>query len=442
MKKKILIIGSGFNALSTAFFFNKRGDDVNLYFENNLKGVLGSIKIENENFDLGYQFFDGLDKETENFIKSMFGSDSLHNFKYGASTFSNNHFYAYHAIPYWPTYGKLFVFKAFIFYLISFFKNLFFHKKKNENLGNAYNDLPPNIKSIIEKACKKHFQISSDKLAVNAYQWSTFTQIRQTLFNDKISNFLKKNSKFFDEKLASRRLSNSKLENISLYPKNKNMEYIADKLINNLTDNGVIFKKTDLNDLKIDNFEKKIKINNEIFDKIIVTTGLENSQRLFKTNINDNVEHFVSQIFLYFTVKFVNFKFQYTHINDVDLICSRISNCSLYSKLTKEGNNVLIAEVPLSIENELWENDDKLKLMAWNEIQKCGMLDDKSNYKSVKIIKVKKTVAVPKVHYYETLNKFKEIINKKYKNNVEFIGQGIISRHNFVKELLKKSAQL
>ena len=81
-------------------------------------------------------------------------------------------------------------------------------------------------------------------------------------------------------------------------------------------------------------------------------------------------------------------------------------------------------------------------LMAWNEIQKCGMVDDKLNYKSVKIIKVKKTVAVPKVHYYETLNKFKEIINNKYKNNVEFIGQGIISRHNFVKELLKKSTQL
>ncbi len=373
----------------------------------------------------------------------MFGKENLHNFKYGASTFSNNYFYAYHAIPYWPAYGRFFILKALIFYLMSFFKNLFFSKKKkNENLEDAFNDLPPNINSIIKKACKKHFQISSEKLAVNAYQWSTFTQIRQTLFNDKISNFLKKKSKFFDQKLASRRLSNSKLENISLYPKNKNMEFLADKLINSLTDNGVVFKKTDFNDLKIDNFEKKIKINNEIFDKIIVTTGLENSQRLFKTNINNDVEHFVSQIFLYFTVKLVNFKFQYTHINDIDLICSRISNCSLYSKLTKEGNNVLIAEVPLSIENELWENDKKLKLMAWNEIQKCGMVDDKLNYKSVKIIKVKKTVAVPKVHYYETLNKFKEIINNKYKNNVEFIGQGIISRHNFVKELLKKSTQL
>ena len=165
---------------------------------------------------------------------------------------------------------------------MSFFKNLFFSKKKkNENLEDAFNDLPPNINSIIKKACKKHFQISSEKLAVNAYQWSTFTQIRQTLFNDKISNFLKKKSKFFDQKLASRRLSNSKLENISLYPKNKNMEFLADKLINSLTDNGVVFKKTDFNNLKIDNFEKKIKINNEIFDKIIVTTGLENSQRLF-----------------------------------------------------------------------------------------------------------------------------------------------------------------
>ena len=41
----------------------------------------------------------------------MFSNEDLYNFKYGASTFSNNFLYRDHAIPYWPAYGKLFVIK-------------------------------------------------------------------------------------------------------------------------------------------------------------------------------------------------------------------------------------------------------------------------------------------------------------------------------------------
>ena len=120
MKKKFLIIGSGFNALAAAYFLKNKNYDVKVIFEKNIKGVLGSIKVENENFDLGYQFFDGLDQESEKFIRNMFSNEDLYNFKYGASTFSNNFLYKDHAIPYWNSYGKLFVIKAFIFYLINF----------------------------------------------------------------------------------------------------------------------------------------------------------------------------------------------------------------------------------------------------------------------------------------------------------------------------------
>ena len=91
-----------------------------------------------------------------------------------------------------------------------------------------------------------------------------------------------------------------------------------------------------------------------------------NTQRLFKRNLEKNDEHYISQIFIYFTIKKVDFNFQYTQINDIDLYCSRISNCSLYSKITKENNHVLIAEIPLTNENKLWDNDNKLKDVAWN----------------------------------------------------------------------------
>ena len=143
MTNKILIIGSGFNALATAHFLKNKNYDVKIIFEGNIKGVLGSVKIENESFDLGYQFFDGLDQETERFIRDMFSNEDLYNFKYGASTFSNNFLYEDHAIPYWLSYGKLFVFKAFIFYLKNFFKSFFLkdEKKKFNNLSDLFNQL-------------------------------------------------------------------------------------------------------------------------------------------------------------------------------------------------------------------------------------------------------------------------------------------------------------
>ena len=130
MTKKILIIGSGFNALATAHFLKNKNYDIKILFERSLKGVLGSVKIENENFDLGYQFFDGLDKETDKFIREMFSNEDLYDFKYGASTYSNDLLYEDHAIPYWISYGKLFITKAFIFYLKNFFKSFFFKNKK------------------------------------------------------------------------------------------------------------------------------------------------------------------------------------------------------------------------------------------------------------------------------------------------------------------------
>ena len=224
MTNNYLIIGSGFNALATAYYLKEMKYNVKVIYEGNFKGVLGSLKIENESFDLGYQFFDGLDQETNQFITNMFSNEDLHDFKYGASTFTNNFFYKDHAIPYWMSYGKLFVIQAFIFYLKKFLISIFFKNKKNfHNLLDLYNELPPNIRYIMSKGCEKHYQIKPHELDIVANEMSTFTNFRQTLFRDNISNFLKKNSQFFDDHLASRRKSNSSLDNISLYQKEKKL---------------------------------------------------------------------------------------------------------------------------------------------------------------------------------------------------------------------------
>ena len=439
MAKKILIIGSGFNTLATAHFLKNKNYNIKIIFERNVKGVLSSVEIENESFDLGYQFFDGLDHETEKFIKEMFSNEDLYNFGYGASTYSNNLFYEDHAMPYWMSYGKLFTIKAFIFYLINFLKSFFKkNQKKINNLSDLYSQLPPNIRRIVSKGCEKHYQVSPHELEAVANEMSTFTNFRQTLFNDSISNFLKRNSDFFDKHLASRRKSNYNLDSISLYPKGKNMEFVTDKLIKKLKNQGVVFEQCNFDEINMMPFSNHVQFNNEKFNNVLITTSLSNTQRLFKINLEKTYEHYVSQVFIYFTVKKIDFKFQYTQINDLDLYCSRISNCSLYSKTTGDNNHVLIAEIPLTDDNKLWNDDNKLKDIAWNEIIKSGIVKNEAKYKTAKILKVAKTFPIPKLNFFDFLDEIDLNLKKKFSGNVNMIGQGIFTRHKFVKELMDK----
>lgn len=439
MTKKFLIIGSGFNALASAYFLKNKNYDVKIIFERNIKGVLGSIKIENESFDLGYQFFDGLDQETDKFIRNMFFNEDLHNFKYGASTYSNNLLYEDHAMPYWMSFGKIFIFKSFIFYLKKFLKSFFLKKKKKfNNLSDLFNELPPNIKYIVSKGCEKHYQIKPLELEIVANEMSTFTNFRQTLFNDYISNLLKKNSQFFDEHLASRRKSNHNLENISLYPKGKNMEFITDKLIEKLKSQGVIFEQCNFDQIDLIPNLKQVEFNNEKFDQVLITTSLSNIQRLFKINMEKKYEHYVSQVFVYFTVKKIDFKFQYTQVNDLNLYSSRISNCSLYSKLTGENNHLLIVEIPLTENDKLWNEDNKLIDIAWNEIIKCGIINSETKYNTSKVLKITKTFPVPMVNFFTFLDEINLNLKNKFYGNVNTIGQGIFTRHKFIKELFNK----
>lgn len=439
MTEKILILGSGFNALASAYFLKTKNYNVKIISERGVKGVLGSVEMENQSCDLGYQFFDGLDEETDVFIRKMFSNDDLYDFEYGASTFSNSYLYEDHAIPFWMSYGKLFVLKAFIFYLKKLSLSFFYKKNKIvQNLSELYKDLPPNIGNFLSKGCKKNYQIEPQELDPLANEMSTITNFRQTLFNDTFSNFLKNRSSFFDKHLASRRKSNSSLKGISLYPKGKNMEFITNKLISKLKKEGVIFENNNFDNINLISDSNFVEFNNEKFNSVLITTNLSNIQRLFKLDMDKSYEHYVPQIFIYFTLDKIDFKFQYIQMNDLNLYCSRISNYSLYSNFSADNNHVLIAEIPLSPLNKLWQNDDELIRIAWNEIRKSGILKEKIHmeYKTAKVLKIKKTFPIPKVNFFETLYKIQLSLEKKFSGNVKMLGQGIFTRHKFIKELL------
>ena len=62
----------------------------------------------------------------------------------------------------------------------------------------------------------------------------------------------------------------------------------------------------------------------------------------------------------------------------------------------------------------------------------------KDKYLNAKVIKIEKTFAVPKIKFFDFLNEIDLNLKNRFYGNINMIGQGIFTRHKFVKELLNK----
>ena len=432
--KKIVIIGSGFRALMTAFFCLKYSNDVSLISNNkNIHGVMSPIKWLGGNFDKGYHFFDGFNENNKNLLENFVGQENLYNFGYGATTYTNNRIYYDHGIPYWPHKSFYFALDALVQY---FFKSL---KSEKNNIKN-YNDLlelyPSNISKVLRKACLRNTNLDPEKLSHLVCGFSHFLCHRQTILPDFFSNILKKNN-FFNSRIASRRKTLN-LDMISLYPKGKHIGYIAEIMENKLKKLGLKFivsQKT-----KIFKKDEKISINCDgnsfNTDIIFLTTELDSALNLFDEKVTEKKNnHYVSQLFYYFSTNKTFSKYQYVHGNDVNIHTNRGTNFSLYGEKTEENESVISAEVPTNLNSELWNNPEKYKDIIWNELKLMKMADKNQKYINYKIFNLKKTLAIPLVDFEESLHNFKGLLNTKYSNKIILPGIGTFTRNIFIESL-------
>ena len=87
------------------------------------------------------------------------------------------------------------------------------------------------------------------------------------------------------------------------------MEFIADKLIDRLKNQDVIFEQCNFDEVNLFSNLKNVQFKSEKFDQVLITTSLSNIQRLFKINLEQNYEHYISQVFIYFTIKKLTLNF-------------------------------------------------------------------------------------------------------------------------------------
>ena len=432
-----VIIGSGFRAFITAYFCLKKNKKVLIVSNSkNLSGVLKPIKWDGALIDKGYQFFDGLDLYSKNILENFVGKENLTDFGYGAASLTNGKIYDYHAVPYWPNHGKLFVLSAIIQTLLNFFLK----KDRKKNEIKSYADLiknhPSNIKEILYKACERNFSCSPEKVSFLSEDFSPFLCYRLTLFSDKLGKFLKKHFSSLDNILAIRRNSLDS-ENYSLYPKQKNMGFIAEIMEKKLRDKGAIFELSKQS--KIYNENKLIvKTDNSTIstEKIFLASELDDALNFFedKPKLNPS-NYYVPQMFFIFKTSKIVSKFQYVMGNDLKFFINRASNVSLYGEKTFDNKCIIIAEVPMSPFSENWKNPENILEKVWNELKIMKMVDKDETMGKYNIFKAEKTFCLPLINFDKNLSILKNFIKEKYNNSVFIPSAGRITRGNYIKDL-------
>ena len=432
--KKIIIIGSGFRAMMTAYYCLKMTKDVKIITNNNnLHGVMSPIQWLGGNFDKGYHFFDGFNEANKMILEEFVGKENLHDFGYGAATFTNKKVYENHGIPYWPHKGILFTLNCLIKYILIAFRR---ENKDIKSYKDLLKTLPKNIGEILEKACIRNTNLYPDQLSHIVNRYSHFLCYRQTILPDFLSNILKKIN-FFDKRIASRRKSLN-LDQISLYPKGKCIGYAAKIMEEKLKKLGLkvlISKKNN-----ITNYQENLMVSCDTEDVsadfIFITTELDDALNLFKEKVTTkNNNHYVSQVLYYFATNKIYSKYQYIHGNDVDIYTNRATNFSLYGEKTKNNENVISSEVPTKIGSELWNNPEKFKDTIWKELENMGMVKKNQKYSDCKIFNIEKTLSIPLINFDNTLKEFHKLINSNYSNKIFLPGVGTFTRNIFMESL-------
>ncbi len=435
----IVIIGSGYRALVSAYLALKKNKKVLIISKTkNLLGIMSPLSWQGGKFDKGYQFFDGLNEHTKNFLNDFVGKEVLHDFGYGSATITNNKLYPYHASAYWPHEGKFFCLKVFIKHLLNFKRNINAYIDKAESYNDLLNLLPKEIKEIITKECERRIGLKPGELSFSAQNSPRF-QFRQAILPDNISTFLKKKFKYFEYTLASRRKSIG-LECISLYPKGKNLGFAGEIMEKKVLEKGA--KIISLDGLKIYNDDlgmvKIVSQGSSIkTKKIYIVTELDDALNFFEKKITDKSSiYYLPQIFYFFSINKINSEFQYVMGNNIGGLINRANNMSLYGEKTSNNEFVISAEVADNKDKLLWNDPESYTEKVWREIQLMGLANKNQNFIRHDIFPIKKTTPLELVSFNKVLKELKIYTKNNFSNKVVFPGLGIpFSRVIFLKEV-------
>lgn len=440
MKKRILVIGGGYDGILTAALLSKNDFlDITLVEKSSsLGGIKNSIKKGQYYFDIGCHFFNNYDDENTKIILEILKNEFIPiNLKYASKY--NNKITQNIISPDLRDDKNIKNIKDKII------KNILSSNLKNsssKNLLDEYvNVFGNDVANLLANFFKKYFRYDMNIISKNSFSGSFFNKL--FIFDNKDAIEYKKNP-LIDQHIAVTSdvphheiypNYNKKIKYKNYYPKYNGFKGFCDNAFEYLTNNNV---NVILNfDVEINNENCDVIIDDKLekFDYIIWSTDiniLEN--KLFKTDELSKSIAYTPIVIVYFEVdakKCSNLT--YVHDYDNDYLV-RISNMGIYSNQIFDGKTFLCVEI-------FPNADDKIFINPTDHIEEIVNIIRKNYFyngdyiKYLYHLKTEKSYKFPKVDFETQIDILEnKIINK----NIIFKKDLTISADSILESVYKK----
>ncbi len=401
------IVGSGIKGILAAKKFSNKGN-VNLIEQaNRIGGILNGKKWKNYHLDFGCQLFDKILTENQrdfielaqnNYItlKEKIGSLNNGHFSDGYSVLDVSH--------YIDTSEALSQLK---------------HQANNTKIAHTLKEHYLNrfgnlVGQEVLKAKYQMIQAPLTEIDASANELISLNRIK--IFDESTSKSLKHSSAFFDDRCALNNYASSRGDTLYL-AKHSGLSDFTLQARNHLDKLGVNIKTG----LSIDTLEKgQIKLaNGEVVkhQKLVWCAGIDTLEKITRTtNILDSFIHKVPMVLIYFEVKSDDCA-DYDYVqnyNEADLI-SRASNMGRYSKQFDQGNTFICCEIPCQIDTPIWNDTNLFIDTIFKSLVSMKIIKDSTtHYLDHTILKAPATYKVPKVGFYNELNKFRAYLETNH----------------------------
>ena len=446
--KRVCILGGGFSSLLTAHLLSRKGYEVTIVEKNlNLGGVLGGIRWNELNLDLGCHLFDNTDATATSTIFDMAGGEqnfSPLNVRY--ATFTKGHLTHDLAVPSFNHLGEEVCGK----FLIDMLRSCSSGEKTCRDLTESINarfgvSLAQELLPIVEKI----FVCDPMEIDACASEQGVFQRINFLSAN--MANLLK-SIPMLDERIAiaynslpENKVTTPELKPFrNFYPKKGGMKDFINNSVERLKSLNVQIR-LGAGVSKVVKLGSEYGINlengdNFKTDKIISSLPLDQNEELFLgSNQLSKLVHQVPMLLVYFLASEEAFSdLTYVHNYDSSYKVFRASNAGKYGKqINESGMTYAIAEVPCAIDSVLWNLGEKIALDIWNEMHVLGLLKSGAIYSDSLCLRVPKTYLIPKAGFQNCANEIEETIARNF-DGLEIIGSLSASKATIMQNIMKQ----
>ena len=420
MKKKVLIVGTGFQGICDAAQV-VRLPEIELHMIDaapHFGGILRSFQLNGFCVDRGLHLFSGTDTKMLAFLEEILQGklnfiSSTPSSRFSGTTTEN------YDLPDLSNLDKKIRSKILTELLSLSDTNIENARNLSQYLQNRYG---LTAGKIFREIFEGQYKINPDDLEANEILKTSLVRLK---FGDDSEMMKLKSNPHLDRILAARRPFKSAAKEVgSYYPSGgKGMLEFALAAERWLSDFGVkIHLNQSLNTLQYSNkkWSAELSGSQHLFDQVIWSNGsVQQLAKVLGIGKSDNgLSTSAATIFAVYGVRKADICFNpYVQIFDPDEIVARVGAAGVFgNQITEKEETFITCECPAAVSDIFWTNAEEYVEKIWNCLERYSLISLGARPQWSKIARVPKTLTFQKVGSSELNLELADILSTKYKS--------------------------